>query len=211
MGPLLVFGASGHGLVVADTAVRQGYDPVVFADDDPAKAGTSRMGLPVVACGVEAAAAWIGARDGAVVVAIGTNATRARVLEAFVAAGASVATVIDPSAVVSRGATVGAGTVVFAGVVVQAEARVGANVILNTGCSVDHECRLGDHVHVSPGAHLGGQVVVGEGTHIGIGACVIQCRRIGAWSTVGAGAAVVRDLPDRVVAVGVPARVRRPA
>ena len=31
-------------------------------------------------------------------------------------------------------------------------------------------------------------------------------RKVGAWTTVGAGAAVVDDIPDGVVAVGVPAR-----
>mgnify|MGYP003515698800 CR=1 FL=1 len=30
--------------------------------------------------------------------------------------------------------------------------------------------------------------------------------RVGAWATIGAGAAVVHDIPDGVLAVGVPAR-----
>ena len=46
--------------------------------------------------------------------------------------------------------------------------------------------------------------------YIGIGACVIQHVCIGSDVTVGAGAAVVRDLPDGVTAVGVPARVWPP-
>ena len=44
---------------------------------------------------------------------------------------------------------------------------------------------------------------------LGIGSVAIPGVRIGAWTTVGAGAAVVRDVPDRVVAMGVPARVKR--
>ncbi|WP_231884173.1 acetyltransferase [Synechococcus sp. MIT S9504] len=48
---------------------------------------------------------------------------------------------------------------------------------------------------------------VGSCSWIGIGASVIQQICIGDDVTVGAGAAVVRDLPDGVTAVGVPARV----
>ena len=81
------------------------------------------------------------------------------------------------------------------------------DAILNTVCSIDHDVQLDDGVHFCPGAHLAGEVQVGARSWIGIGASVIQQERIGADVTVGAGAAVVRDLPDGVTAVGVPARV----
>jgi hypothetical protein len=44
-------------------------------------------------------------------------------------------------------------------------------------------------------------------TQVGIGACAIPGVRIGERTIVGAGAAVVTDIPDDVVAVGVPAKV----
>ena len=44
---------------------------------------------------------------------------------------------------------------------------------------------------------------------MGLGAVVVKHRRIGAHSHVGAGAVVTRDLPDGVIAYGVPARVVR--
>jgi acetyltransferase-like isoleucine patch superfamily enzyme len=74
---------------------------------------------------------------------------------------------------------------------------------------VDHDAVLGDGVHVCPGARVAGEVTVGDATWLGIGSSVIQRVRVGADVTVGAGAAVVRDLPDGVTAVGVPARARR--
>jgi acetyltransferase-like isoleucine patch superfamily enzyme len=48
--------------------------------------------------------------------------------------------------------------------------------------------------------------VIGVGTYIGIGATLIDRLRLGSGCVVGAGALVTRDLPDRVQAVGAPAR-----
>ena len=87
--------------------------------------------------------------------------------------------------------------------------RVGVHAIVNTSASVDHECVLGDYSQVTPGVHLGGNVTIGEGAFLGVGAAAIPGVTIGAWSIVGAGAVVVSDLPERILAVGVPARIRK--
>lgn len=210
MGPLLIFGASGHGKVVADTAIAAGFGPVVFADDDATKAYSKVIGLPVEVIGVESSIAWIRRHDARCVVAIGNNRIRSRVLAAFGELRCPRATVIHPSATVSPSATIGEGTVVFASTVIQADARIGDNVIVNTGATIDHDCVVGSHTHICPGVHLAGGVHVEEGAQVGIGATVIPGRRIGAWSIVGAGASVVKDVPSNVVAHGLPAQVQRP-
>jgi acetyltransferase EpsM len=97
----------------------------------------------------------------------------------------------------------------MAGAVINPGASIGANGIVNTCASVDHECVLGDAVHICPGARLAGNVTVGAGTMIGVGAAVRDRVKIGAGCVIGAGAAVVGDIPDRSLAVGVPARVIR--
>jgi UDP-N-acetylbacillosamine N-acetyltransferase len=99
--------------------------------------------------------------------------------------------------------------VIAAGAVVNPGTRIGISVIINTSASVDHECMIADAAHICPGAHLAGRVVVGEATQVGIGATIIERVRIGSGSVIGAGAVVIRDLPDRVVACGVPASIRR--
>jgi sugar O-acyltransferase (sialic acid O-acetyltransferase NeuD family) len=207
--PLVIFGCGGHGKVVADAALAAGYDVLGFADDDPASRDDTILGLPVLAIGIEETRELCNARSADLVLAIGDNRRRAHVFDRALSFGLRMATIIHPSAVVAPTASIGAGTVVFARAVVNPDCRVGDDVIINTAASLDHDNVIGTHAHVSPGAVLGGTVVVGEGTHVGIGVSVRNNVTIGAWSVVGAGAAVVGDIPDDVVAYGVPARTIR--
>ena len=206
---LIAYGASGHGKVVVDAALAEGWEVVGFADDDGAKRGQRIAGRSVVAAGIDELRR-VCEREGAlVIVSVGHCAIRKRLFDAVVAAGLTPGSVVHPSAVLAPGVWVGAGTLIAAGAVVNPATRIGANAIVNTSVSLDHDDVIGDHVHVAPGAHLGGTVVVGEGTHVGLGASVANDVTIGSWSMVGAGSVVVRDIPDRVVAYGCPARIVR--
>lgn len=202
---LAILGASGHGKVVADAALEQGWPGVVFYDDAwPALTEVGRR--RVVG---DSASLFESLQDfDSVIVGIGRNAIRLAKLDELEALQATLATVIHPRASVSRFAEVGAGSVVFAGTVINVDARVGRGTIINTGATVDHDCMLGEGVHISPGAHLAGNVIVGDRTWVGMGAVVKQGIAIGKDVMVGAGAVVVDDVPDGATVIGVPARPR---
>jgi sugar O-acyltransferase (sialic acid O-acetyltransferase NeuD family) len=135
---------------------------------------------------------------------------RSHVHDDAVARGFSFRTVVDPTAIVLGSAVLGAGAQVLPGAIVGAGVSLGADVIVNTGAIIDHDCVIGAHAQIAPGAVLVGNVTVGEGSHVGLGARVLQGVAIGSWSTIGAGAVVLADVPDRSVAVGIPA-VTRPS
>jgi len=203
---LAILGASGHGKVVADTAGCCGWQSIEFFDDAWPRLGHN--GVWPVTGNTTRLVERLADFDG-VVVAIGNNSIRHAKLLELQAAGAPMATLVHPSASVSRYASIGDGSVILAGAVVNADASVGLGAILNTCCSIDHDCVLGEAVHISPGARLAGGVKVGSHSWVGIGASVRQMIHVGVRVMVGAGSAVVSDVPDGMTVAGVPAKRMR--
>jgi len=199
---IAILGASGHGKVIAALVRALGRDVQAFYDDDRTKWATMFFGAPVRGP-LEAARD----HDADLVIAIGINKTRARVVERL-GAGMRYATLVHPRAWVDTSVIMGEGSVVFAGAIVQPDTRLGRHLIVNTSSSIDHDGVIGDFVHLAPGVHLAGDVQVGEGAFLGTGAAVIQGKKIGAWATVGAGGVVIRDVDAGATVVGVPARAR---
>lgn len=207
----LVWGAGGHGRVVADVVRATGGTVVGFVDGDPAKAGRPPVpGAPPVLLAEAELLRVLGGGQGAAggwdALAPGIGDNRARLRAFGLAAGAAWPALVHPSAVLSPSASIGAGTVVMPRAVLNADARVGRAAIVNTGAIVEHDCVVGDGAHLSPGCVLAGGARVGEGAWVGAGAIVLPGVAVGPWAVVGAGAVVVRDVPGGTVVAGVPAR-----
>lgn len=201
----VVLGAGGHARVVVDAlpgGVAGGHVSPEPATD--ARLGPHLGGDHVIAALAKAGHGFVlglGFVDG------GGARRRAGLLEQLAAADADLVTVVHAAATVSASASIGPGAFVAAGAVLGPDVRIGRGSIVNTRASVDHDCVIGDNVHIAPGAVLSGGVRVGADSLIGVGAVVIQGITIGAGVVVGAGAVVVADLPDGVIARGVPAKV----
>lgn len=203
---LVIWGAGGHALVVADIVRCAGkYRVIGFIDDfNPARDGEEFDGAPVFG-GAEHLAP-LAARGVSLLPGVGDGTARLRIVESADTHGMKLASAIHPSAIIATSAVIGDGTVAAAGVIVNPRAVIGRGVILNTACSVDHECNIADGAHISPGARLAGRVSVARGAWVGIGAVVRQSITIGPDAIVGAGAVVVRDVAAGHVVVGNPAR-----
>ena len=185
---LLIIGASGHGKVIADIALKMNrWQSVAFLDDDDTI--KKSIGLEVIG---KTSDAFKYKNEAEFFVAIGNNTTRERIQEQLEENGLELATLIHPNAVIGIDVVIGTGTVVMPGAVINCCSIIGKGCIINSSSSVDHDNVIEDYVHVSPGANLAGTVTVGKGSWIGIGSSISNNVRICKGCIVGAGAVVVR-------------------
>ncbi|RYX97707.1 MAG: acetyltransferase [Comamonadaceae bacterium] len=199
--PLLIFGAGGHGRVVADAALLQAAWSVVTASDrDPARCrGELLPGIALQPVAVPSGAD--------VHIAIGGNQAREKeAREALAAGGATLVSVIHPAARVSPFCAIAPGCFVAAGAVLAPGVDLDAGVIVNHGAVVDHDTHIGAFTHIAPNATLGGGVAIGQRVLVGAGAIVLPLVTIGDDITVGAGSVVRTHLTEAGTYVGVPAR-----
>ena len=116
---------------------------------------------------------------------------------------------VDPSAWVSRTATIGRAGVVYPHCYIGLNARLGDRVFCLSGSSINHDDVLEDNVVLATGATLAGVVHVETGCYLGQDCSIRQMLRIGRNSLIGMGAVVVKDVPPNSVMAGNPARLLR--
>ncbi len=199
---LIIIGASGHGKVIADIALRMKRWQEIYFLDDKENIG-STMGIEVIGKSTEALN-YINDFD--MFVAIGNNFTREKIQSTLEASGASIPSLIHPGAVIGNEVEIGTGTAIMAGVVINCCSIIGKGCIVNSSSTIDHDNIINDYVHISPGAHLAGTVEIGRNTWLGIGSVVSNNLKITSDCVIGAGAVVIKDIIQSGTYIGVPAK-----
>jgi sugar O-acyltransferase (sialic acid O-acetyltransferase NeuD family) len=172
--------------------------------DDHSPAGLEHLGLTVL--GSLASAARF--RDVQFVNTIANERDCTRLPEIIEGTGLApgrFATLIHPSAAVSRRAEVGCGVVIAQGVSVGGGVVLRDHVALGPNVVVGHDAVIDAHAVIAAGAVVGGWVHVGGASYIGTAASIRPHVAVGRRSLVGLGAAVVRDVPAASTVVGNPA------
>ena len=207
---IALWGASGHALVVTDILqLCREFEIIGYLDDANPERKNETFSEARVLGGKEQLSYLKEKGINHIIVAIGDCRARLKISATVQQAGFARITAIHPSSIVARSAVVGAGTVVAAGAVINPATKIGDDVIINTCASIDHECIINDGVHIGPGTHTGGLVRIDRCTFVGAGVTIRDRVHIGRNCVIGAGSVVVQDIPDDVVAYGVPARVVR--
>lgn len=204
---IIIWGAGGHALVVADALRSNGeavfgfIDTVSFVRKD-----AQLMDLPVWGSVHEAVTSC--QEDGCeIAFGFGHCAARSQGIKYLDRSGISLKTVVHARAYVSPAASLGRGIYVAPNAVVEPGCSIGDGVIVNAGSVVCHESSIGQAVSICPGVCIGGKAKVGEASWLGIGCTLIDKVCVGTGCFIGGGAVVIKGIPDRSLAYGVPARV----
>jgi len=192
MKSIYIYGASGHGLVVADIAKVCGYTEIIYIDDGLNK----HLTFDEIKENTEIPIAF----------GIGNNTIRKKLFEKAEKYGFTIITLIHSSAIISESATVQEGAVLMPNVVINTKSNIGKGAILNTACVVEHESIIEDFVHISPNVSLAGNVRIKKCTHVGINSTAIQGVIVGKNCIIGAGSVIVSNIRDNTLSYGNPCK-----
>lgn len=195
MDDLIIYGCGGHARSVAEVALHNGKERLVFVDSE-AKTAETIFGFPVVASFRD--------DNASIIVAIGDNHRREAVFARV--SPQRCESIVAGDAYLAREVTLGYGGFVGHGAYVGPGAAIGVNSILNTRCVIEHETRVGAHCHIAVNATVAGRCKIGDFVTLGAGATVIDNISICSNVYVGAGATVVKNIDSPGLYVGVPAR-----
>jgi sugar O-acyltransferase (sialic acid O-acetyltransferase NeuD family) len=213
---LLVYCSGGFGKEVIDIARRLNkahlrWDRIAFIDDtrtQDSEKDAAHYGCPVFP--FEAACNHFADYETEAIIANGEPSVRSALLEKLDAADLRLATLIDPSAVVSETALIGAGCILFPGCFLSSMAKLGRNVAMVAGSLVGHDTIIGDNCVISGHVNIGGGCMIGSESYLGMGTQIKQQTSIGRGAVVGMGSVVFADIPEEVIALGNPCRPMRP-
>ena len=143
-------------------------------------------------------------------IATGDNLQRAEIYKYILAeTGQEPINCIHPSVEISPSVQIGWGNLICPRAVLHTDSQIKNCTIINTGAIVEHDCKVLDFAQVSPGSTLCGRVIVGKYSFIGANSTVIPNKHVGTKSTVGAGSVVTKYVPNNVLVVGVPAKIKK--
>jgi sugar O-acyltransferase (sialic acid O-acetyltransferase NeuD family) len=197
---IYLFGAGGHGRVIASQLKAEHFNNVAFIDNN-LTVGQQVEGVPIQFNSFDEVEFEAG-----LLITIGDNKLRQRCSMLAIAKRLVLSSFVSARANVFGDVIIGIGSQVVAGSIINTGVRLGKSVIINSGAIVEHDCLIDDYCHIAPNATLTGGVRVGKCCWIGAGATILPGVQIPNNTTVGAGAVVTKSISLPGTYIGVPAR-----
>ena len=211
MTALRLFGGGTRAGVIVDFVrwrLKDQFELQGFYDDDPgAGGGLSLTRLGGIADGLRE----MQGSNAAAVIALGTYASwrACEVLHDLRQRNVAVANLVSPMAFVSPSAQIGVGALILDGVFIGARAKIGALLTANASAIIEHDTVIGHNVMLGSGAAVAGFGRLEDHCFIGTNATVLPNVVIGSGTLLAAGSTAARNLPQNVIAIGSPAKIRR--
>jgi sugar O-acyltransferase (sialic acid O-acetyltransferase NeuD family) len=206
---LIILGAGGTSRDIADTVadincLEKRWNLLGFLDDDVTKHGERVAGLPVLG-----PLDRVKQHTGRLIIGVAREDDpwrRRAILQRLALPRERFATIIHPSAAISRRAKIGAGTAILHNTVIATDALIGDHVLILYSATVAHDAVIENFVTMAPGALIAGSVRLCAGVYLGAGSRVINDATVNEAALVGVGAVVIRDVMSGETVFGNPAR-----
>lgn len=116
------------------------------------------------------------------------------------------ATFIHPTAFVSGNVVIEEGSVIMPYVMISSGAHISMNTLIMAGATLGHNSTTGDFTHIASQAVIGSFITLGKGSNVGLNATILERTSIGEYGVLGMGSVLTKNIPDREIWVGNPAK-----
>ena len=209
MKTLILVGGGGHCKSVIDVAESAGYT-ILGILERPEEVGKKVLSYEVIGTDDDMAKYVDRAEFIVTVGQIKSPNLRIKLHKMIEQAGGKLATIVAPTAHVSKYAQLGVGTVIMHQAVVNADAKIGKGCIINTFANIEHDVVIGDYCHISTGAMVNGGATIADGTFLGSQSVVNQCIKIERGGVIASLSVVNKDITEKGIYAGNPAKLIKP-
>lgn len=148
---------------------------------------------------------WIPKDNEFFVLALAFPEVKKKVVALLKEKGAKFATIIHPTATISKFASIGEGVVITQRSGLNANAKVGDYVTILES-AVAHDAVVGSYSTLSGRVNVNGHVIVGESVYISCGVSIAPGKKIGNGAKIGIGSVVISNVKAGVTVFGNPAK-----
>ncbi len=200
---IFLFGYSGHAYVIIESLLDLGFKVKGYFDFNEAKSNPYHLEYLGFEKNVNLKDI---VKDNFVFPSIGDNKIREKLINYFDELSLKQISIIDPSAKVSKSASLGNSTFIAPKACINAQTKIGKGVIINTNAVIDHECFINNYAHIAPNAVLCGNVIIGSNSFIGANTVVKNNLKITNDILIGAGSVVVKSIEEKGIWFGNPSK-----
>jgi len=144
-----------------------------------------------------------------VISAIGSPTNRERVMISAIDSGFIATSILHPSAQISEHSQIEEGAIICQNCVIQPFAIIKRFAYIHTGTVIGPEVEIEQAVTINSLCGISAKTTIHSHCYIGVGTQIIQGTTIEKESTIGAGSVVLSDIPNNVLVVGSPAKVKK--
>ena len=139
------------------------------------------------------------------------NRERIKMIENLNIPEERLATFIHPLAYVAPNVKLSPGCVIMPMVTMSSNTMLGKCCLVLNSANIGHDNVIGDYCHISSHACVGSFLNIGKGVHVGLNATIREHITIGDFATIGMGAVLTKNVGEREIWAGNPAKFLRMA